>query len=248
MNRRNSARGFCGDGALGLGGLDLGPVAFTLIEVLTVISIIGLLAAIGAGMAGVASRKMKEATIKAQRDQLVTAIESYRGDFNQYPPDHAKNGVNLLPALSSLYYELVGTISANQGRQYREASRDRTITAQEVQSAFGVQGLVNSVESPERPKSYLAGLTAKQHAEIPVLGKSGLATVELLIVPVPWPKKLAGIAPLSGKVEQSAPTEKQLANPWNYVSTKPTNNPAAFDLWADAMIGKQRRTIGNWKE
>jgi hypothetical protein len=32
------------------------------------------------------------------------------------------------------------------------------------------------------------------------------------------------------------------------VSTQPTNNPNGFDLWADVIIGKQRRLFGNWRD
>jgi hypothetical protein len=51
---------------------------------------------------------------------------------------------------------------------------------------------------------------------------------------------------LAGRVNAAASADKRLANPWRYVSTKPTNNVAAYDLWAEAFIGKKRTTIGNW--
>lgn len=220
--------------------------AFTLIELLTVISIIGVLAAIGAGLAGVASRKAKESTIRAQRDQLVAAIESFRADFNQYPADNAPSGLNVHPALNSLFYELTGTIASEQGRYYRSADREQRLPSQQLQPVLGVQGFVNSVESPQRPKTYLIGLKASQHQEVPVSGQSAALAVELLVVPYPWPKNAAATAPLAGRVDASAPADKRLANPWRYVSTKPTNNVAAYDLWGEAFIGKKRTIIGNW--
>ena len=220
--------------------------AFTLIELLTVISIIGVLAAVGAGLAGVASRKAKESTIRAQRDQLAAAIESYRADFNQYPPDHASSGVNLHPALNPLYYELTGTIASDQGAYYRSVEREQRLTSAQLQPILGVQGFVNSTESPQRPKPFLTGLKANQHQEIPVTGANGELTVELLVIPYPWPRNQAASAPLAGRVSASAPSDKKFANPWRYVSTKPTNNVAAYDLWAEAFIGKRRTIIGNW--
>ncbi len=128
------------------------------VGLLTVISIIGVLAAIGAGLAGVASRKAKESTIRAQRDQLGAAIESYRIDFNQYPPDNSLNGVNVNPALNPLFYELTGTIVSQQGMYYRSADREQRLPSAQLQPALGVQGFVNSTEAPQRPSPRLLAL------------------------------------------------------------------------------------------
>jgi hypothetical protein len=156
--------------------------------------------------------------------------------------------VNVNPTLNALYYELGGTYSTNQGRLYRDANRQRTITSQAIQAAFGVLGFVNSAAAPERPKTFLVGFKDKQHTEVPVMVQGNPVDVEILVAPVPWPKRLAAQAPLAGKISGSAPADKQFANPWRYVSTRPTNNAASFDLWAEVVIGKQRKTIGNWNE
>jgi len=195
---------------------------------------------------GVAGRKAKEATIRAQRDQLVAAIESFRADFNQYPPDNARNGVNFHPALHPLFYELTGTIASEQGKYYRSVDREQQLLAQQLAPAIGVEGFVNSLEAPQRPKAYLTGLKANQHREIAVVGQGAGVTIELLVIPYPWPRSAAATAPLAGRVDNSAPADQRFANPWRYVSTKPTNNIAAYDLWAEAFIGKQRTIIGNW--
>jgi hypothetical protein len=106
---------------------------------------------------------------------------------------------------------------------------------------------VNSAEAPEKPKGYLSNLKASQWKEVSVEGASD---VELLVAPLEWPTALANQHPLYGKLVDTParPVKSQLRlNPWRYVSTKPTNNPATFDLWADVHIGKERRVIGNWK-
>lgn len=222
---------------------------FTLIELLTVISIIALLAAIGASMAGVAGRKATESKLRSERDKLVTAIESYHADFNQYPPDNAQNGVNVNPVIHQLYYELTGTVSTNQGRVYLSGDAGERLTETAIKTAFhGAGGFVNAAAYPEKPKNYLRGLKPTQVKDIDLPGGT---EVELLVAPAPWPRKWQNLAPLRGLSTDWRVLE---INPWNYVSTKPTNNPASFDLWAVWATGRvvngtnEYRFFGNWKE
>lgn len=217
--------------------------AFTLIELLTVISIIALLATLGAGLAGVASRKAKESAIKGELAKLVTAIENYKSDLGQYPPDNARN-VN--PAIHPLYYELVGTYSTNNGNVYLTTDRAERVTAAEIEAAFGLKGFINSAVYPEKPRSYLQDLKPRQRREIRL---SGANDIELLAVPVDWPRKLLNLAPLSTVITD--PKLREI-NPWHYVSTRPTNNTASFDLWAIWATGRvvdgtnELRFFGNW--
>ncbi len=222
---------------------------FTLIELLTVISIIALLAAIGAGMAGVASRKATESRLSSERDKLVTAIESYHADFNQYPPDNAQGGVNVNPTINPLYYELTGTISTNEGRVYLSGDGGERLTETTLKAAFhGAGGFVNAAAYPEKPKNYLRDLKPSQMHDIALPGG---AEIELLVAPAPWPRKWQAQAPLRGL---STDWRVLQINPWNYVSTKPTKNPASFDLWAVWATGRtvngtnEYRYFGNWKE
>jgi hypothetical protein len=57
------------------------------------------------------------------------------------------------------------------------------------------------------------------------------------VVPVPWPLTRA-----------DQPTRIRGLNPWRYVSTQPTNNPATYDLWAEYLDGKDLKIIGNWSK
>ena len=216
--------------------------AFSLIELLTVISIIGLLMALGVGMAGVASRKGKEASIRAERDGLVTAIESYHVDFNQYPPDNNNGQTNVNPGLNQLFYELSGSYSTNQGRLYQPADRSGAVASTALTAAFRTQGIVNSAVAPERPKTYLNNLKPSQHVLL-TLNDGSIVDV-LRVSAVDWPKASVALSPLNGLVSPALLG----INPWQYVSTKPTNNPSGFDLWAELPWGKTNRNIGNWKE
>ena len=229
-------------------GADPGS-GFTLIELLTVISIIALLAAIGASMAGVAGRKATESKLRSERDKLVTAIESYHADFNQYPPDNAANGVNVNPVINQLYYELTGTVSTNQGRVYLSSDAGERLTETAIKTAFhGAGGFVNAAAYPEKPKNYLRDLKPSQKRDINLPGG---AEIELLVAPANWPRKWQAQAPLRGLSTDWRVLE---INPWNYVSTKPTNNPVSFDLWAVWATGRvvngtnEYRFFGNWKD
>ncbi len=62
--------------------------------------------------------------------------------------------------------------------------------------------------------------------------------MDVLVVPVPWP--------LNRTADQ--PTTVPGLNPWRYVSTQPTNNPASFDLWAEYVEGGKVKVICNWSE
>ena len=226
---------------------------FTLIELLTVISIIALLATIGAALSGVAIRKARESRVRAEEGKLVTGIEAYRADLNQYPPDNARNGVNVDPAVHQLYYELVGSLSSRQGSSYTTADSMEQLTATAIAAAFsGAGGFVNSAVAPDKPKSYVADLDQRQHRRVRLT--SGTEIELLTVSGLDWPTKNAvqtSRAPLAGRV---ADAKQLFINPWHYVSTKPTNNPGSFDLWALLPSGRvvnntnEYRILGNWKE
>jgi len=66
---------------------------FTLVEMLVVIAIIGLLAALVVGGIGIATTKMRQSRAEAERDGLVTAIDSYKKARGFYPPDNTNDPV-----------------------------------------------------------------------------------------------------------------------------------------------------------
>jgi hypothetical protein len=85
-------------------------------------------------------------------------------------------------------------------------------------------------------------LKPKQHVLLTLTG--GSVVDVLRVSAVDWPSASVARSPLNGLVNSSL----LAINPWQYVSTKPTNNPSGFDLWAMLPWGNTNRIIGNWKE
>jgi prepilin-type N-terminal cleavage/methylation domain-containing protein len=206
--------------------------AFTLVELLVVIAIIAILAGLIVGLAGVAGRKGKEARVRGELNQLVTAIERYKAELGQYPPDQVINSapgdLRVDPAINPLYYELTGVVVNNQNSTFQVPGNPTPIAAGTVRTVFRRDGFLHASNDPKEIKPYTTFKSSQVKRAV-----IGNAAVDLLVVPVDSPK---GTYPLG------------TTNTWRYVSTSPTNNPNSFDLWAEIVVGKTTNLIGNWKE
>lgn len=65
---------------------------FTLIELLVVISIIGLLATVVLVSLNSARAKARDARRLADMKTIITALEMYYSDYNEYPEENSSNG------------------------------------------------------------------------------------------------------------------------------------------------------------
>ena len=74
-----------------------GRWAFTMIELLVVISLIGLLAGMMIGMSSLVSSKMRIARVQGELSRLVSAIELYKNIYKVYPPDNQMKDANGYP-------------------------------------------------------------------------------------------------------------------------------------------------------
>lgn len=215
---------------------------FTLIELLVVISIIGVLAGLIIPLSGVAVTKMRISRVKAELNALVTAIETYRLEVGEYPPDHGQ--LRLLSATANreqyrsnaafnpLYYELVGAIFTN--RQFVTVSGSETIRTNELGAIFKRDGIRNSARS--RFDVPYKGFSPKpsQYAELSRTLTQN-QDVEVLAVSVPGPYTIPGGS--GGKI-----------NPWFYdASSTNRHNRQSFDLWAEISVSGKTNVIGNWK-
>ena len=209
-------------------------VAFTLIELLMVISIIGILAGMLVGLIGMARGKKDKALAKAMLNNLVTAIESYKAKFGAYPPDTSNvvaypYGCNT----NSLFYELTGvSYSAATATFSSLYAPSVSLDSATLVNYFGANspGFLNAVDTPP-VKSFLPSLKSSQYAEI---NKAG-AAANVLVFLVP------------GRTDQT------YTNTWFYLAApNARKNPTTFDLWAEFVTIKggasTTNLIGNWKE
>ena len=227
--------------------------AFTLIELLVVIAVIGLLAALVIPLSGIATAKMRIARVTGELNNYVTAIETYKLEVGQYPPDHgllketdfASNPEQWRTnaAHSPLFFELTGATFTNTSPNsgyFRLAGSGETINATDLQNYFGRNGIRNSARHRGDIPYKGFGLRESQYRELDVGGPN--ARMGVLAVPVPGPMMLTGRLP-------GNPSVKTRFNPWFYdSSTTNRHNPKSFDLWAEILIGGKTNIIGNWKE
>ena len=213
-------------------------IAFTLIELLVVIAIIGLLAGLIFPVTRAVKVKAVKTRAQAELGALVLAIEAYKDKLGHYPPDSPKSPY--YPRVHQLYFELVGTTYTNVNGTWTYVTRDGSarIAASTIPTVFGegVTGLINctrtaNADDAPAAKSFVGPLKSTQSAEIE-------PDIRVLTCPVQWP---------ADHDFQPIPSRPGL-NPWRYISTNPTNNPGAFDLWVDVTAGGKIFRISNWSK
>lgn len=223
--------------------------AFTLVELLVVIAIIGILAGLLIPLAGVATAKMRLSRVQAELNSYVNAIETYKLETGEYPPDNglirnlsSNDWGNYLSnaAINPLVYELQGAIftNANNVPSYITPAQGEVIKAADLERYFNVTGLRNSARV-KNDIDYKGTTLKKAQSEKISKGRHGVgAEVDLavLAVPVPGPYTL-----------ESADGKKRI-NPWFYdASSTNRHNKNSFDLWATILVGNNINVIANWK-
>jgi prepilin-type N-terminal cleavage/methylation domain-containing protein len=219
------------------------PGAFTLIELLVVIAIIAVLAALIFPAAGAIKRRATLTKVQTEMKLVTTALDFYKEKLSFYPPDNPTpvTDTRYYGVLNQLYYELSGTELSGNPSTYKTLDGAEQIVATAVTTGFGanVAGFVNCTkgaggDDSAAAKSFLLSLKP---------GQLGLTTnngvrLKLLACSVPWP---------NNQSFQPVPSNPGL-NPWRYVSSNPTNNPGAYDLWVDVLLAGKTYRIGNWSQ
>jgi prepilin-type N-terminal cleavage/methylation domain-containing protein len=210
---------------------------FTLIELLVVIAIMSLLAALLFPITGAINKARIGKKTAAELKMLEAAIENYKSKYGYYPPDNPG-----FPATNQLYYELLGCKATQSGNVMNYETLDGSARFTPGSgSAFGtrVAGIMNTTkpnsdDDAARAQKFLPGLKPAYVGE--------LTTGERLIVAsTSWPED-------RGWRIDPAIAVKPGLNPFNYISSNPTNNPGHFDLWVDVVISGKTNRINNWSK
>ena len=154
-----------------------GPVrrgAFTLVELLVVISIIAVIAGFTLVAVSSTGRVRKISVAQGELKSIEVALENYHAKYGVYPPSNQHGTGNYSPRdralFSQLYYELSGTkISIVGGVNYFYSLDDNVLTripVSSVDTAYKVGGFVNCTkgggEEVATAKNFLPGLSSKQ--------------------------------------------------------------------------------------
>ncbi len=211
------------------------PLAFTLIELLTVIAVIAVIAALILPVGSAVRRQAFIHNAQAQMSQLQTALEQYKSAYGFYPPDNTNTVYNLQSALTNqLYYELAGTFITNGNFQTLDGSARISVVA--AGTLFGVNGFINcrkpgADESAVPAQNFLPDLNTNQFQAVMM----GATSANLLVTPSGGPD--SSYNPLG--------TANAGVNPWRYAYPG-TNNPGSYDLWIQLDIAGKTNLICNW--
>ena len=203
--------------------------AFTLIELLMVISIMGLVAALLVGGMKAASGKRDRSAVEVRLAKLITAIEGYKSKIGTYPPDCAANAA-LNPDRNPLAYELGGVHASALGF-VAEADPTHTVNAAMLACLPGVLGFVNAAPNPATRPRYVLDLRggSSKTADYVLIDYTGNGAMMFLQVPADHPTLGTNV--------------------WRYRAYPATgHNPKSYDLWAEFKNGSGGTNImGNWK-
>lgn len=211
------------------------PGAFTLMELLIVISIIAILAALIFPVGAAIKNKAALSKAKSELTNLIQAIEQYKMKYGYYPPDHTP-ATGLNPVYNSLYFELVGSERTGIVGNYTYTSLDGAakITEADCLSQLGTGAILNAKkpgdEEAKPAEKFLPVIKPGQYYEYTF----GASTIRLLKCSVPWPEKAVAVIPGVPAV-----------NPFRYVKNG-INNAGGFDLWVDVVVGGKTNRISNW--
>ena len=214
-------------------------LAFTLIELLMVISVIGILASFTVGLGKLASTKMKESRVRAELNQLVTAIESYRARVGYYPPDNRNPFDGTVNTVTNgLFYELSGVILTNNDTEFLTRNGGDIIPVTGARDFFHNRGFANASRDASEVRTFL-NVKERQIGQI-----SDIPDVDVLVVPVEWPVNKGFAIPF-----KELPAKFHKLNPWRYdASSTNRHNLRSFDIWAEYVVGNEIKVIGNWKD
>ncbi|MDB6130959.1 MAG: hypothetical protein JWM04_2066 [Verrucomicrobiales bacterium] len=223
--------------------------AFTLIEVLVVISIIAILTGLISALGAHSAAKRKIARAQAELQQLEAVIENYKSKLGFYPPDNGAmtatdTNVDVLVAspnmltarTNQLLYELTGTVLVQDNPpHYETLTSSEKLLYNDASKYFG-RGFANSGSVRKGVKNFFTSLKSGQYKELSSSGAGASPHIDVLTLPIDGPNMLTN----------TTQSSKVVLNTWRYNSSFPVNNPGSYDLWAEITIDGKVLIIGNW--
>ncbi len=212
--------------------------AFTLIELLVVVAVIALLAAMIFPVTAVVNRNKIQKKARVELDQLDMFIQGYKDKLGFYPPGNP----NTNHAMTPLYYELAGTkrSAANTGATYETLDGSSTISASNLKTAFGVDGIMNSMvgegsDEGAIAQKFLTGSRPVPTDTVQADPPDARGAPRILVTSIGWKREPTPIFPGNPRV-----------SPVFYNPINPTNNPNSYDMWVDVIVGSKTNRISNW--
>lgn len=203
---------------------------FTLIELLVVISIMGVLAALTIPALNAVKKAQYKKVARGELEKIQTALESFKAKYGTYPPANPGN-----PLVNSLYYELTGTKTSDNGANYQPLDGAASFPSADLQ-VFGVNGLINcskgGVEDGSQAENFLLALKPNS---IGVYTNTSYPNNPLNIL----------ITSVNGPDRNYKPLGGEDLNPFRY-QYPGTHNPNSFDLWVQIVVSGKTNLICNW--
>lgn len=213
--------------------------AFTLIELIVVIAIIALLAALIIPVVGAVNRKKQIAVAQAQLKVIESAIEDYKTKLGFYPPDNPNT-----PWVNPLYFELMGTTNNGAGNPNptlwvtMDGSAQISLNPPDsINAIFGITGFANTsthAHSDDQGQAATSFINNLSPNEVGLYDPAN-PNIKILVCSVAWPL-----------VQSPMITNNPTLNPWQYMSSHPTNGPGPYNLWVDIVFGHKTNRICNW--
>jgi len=210
--------------------------AFTLVELLVVISIMAVLAGFTIPVLKTVKAAQQKKVARAELEHLQTALENYKAKYGFYPPSNLNTNAAFFQLLPQLYYELSGMEAATVGGApgFQTLDGSASIKTIDVLSAYGVSGFINcskgNGDDDIKAKNFLTGIRQKQVYNL--VTNNGVATTVL-------------VTSVGGPDDSYTPLITSGLNPirYRYPGIK---NPGSYDLWVQLSVNGKNHLICNW--
>jgi hypothetical protein len=208
-----------------------------------VVTIVILAVAAGVGLAAYhfVSRRNRASKVRAelpiiyravveQRGRLVAAISAYKKAYGFYPPDHilSTNPITVETVTNQLFYELVGCVFDQTQQVWHPNGSSERLPPGLVRKFFG-RDFTNGTNGPFKPIGFLSSDSPKSLIVIH-------EKPEMIGLMTYWPN-------WEGFDGDASAFE---IGTWQYNSSAPQHNPAAYDLWLRISTEETNLVIGNW--